>query len=52
MVSYRRHRRRPASDGEAQYYHTTTPHADHLGGLGTMGFALPAAIGAKFANRL
>jgi acetolactate synthase-1/2/3 large subunit len=35
----------------AQYYHQDYP--DHLitsGGLGTMGFGLPAAIGAKFAR--
>ncbi|MBI3763836.1 MAG: biosynthetic-type acetolactate synthase large subunit [Chloroflexi bacterium] len=36
---------------EAQYYKHETPHS-HItsGGLGTMGFALPAAIGAKFAR--
>ncbi len=36
---------------EAQYYHHDFPHT-HLtsGGLGTMGFATPAAIGAKFAR--
>jgi acetolactate synthase-1/2/3 large subunit len=35
---------------EAQYYHHETPRSlITSGGLGTMGFALPAAIGAKFA---
>jgi acetolactate synthase-1/2/3 large subunit len=35
---------------EAQYYHHDTPRSlITSGGLGTMGFALPAAIGAKFA---
>ena len=35
---------------EAQYYHHTDPRTlITSGGLGTMGFALPAAIGAKFA---
>jgi acetolactate synthase I/II/III large subunit len=35
---------------EAQYYHHTAPRTlITSGGLGTMGFALPAAIGAKFA---
>jgi acetolactate synthase-1/2/3 large subunit len=35
---------------EAQYYHHETPRTlITSGGLGTMGFALPAAIGAKFA---
>jgi acetolactate synthase I/II/III large subunit len=36
---------------EAQYYHHDVPRS-HLtsGGLGTMGFALPAAIGAKVAR--
>jgi acetolactate synthase-1/2/3 large subunit len=35
---------------EAQYYHHDTPRAlVTSGGLGTMGFALPAAIGAKVA---
>jgi len=35
---------------EAQYYHHETPRSlVTSGGLGTMGFALPAAIGAKFA---
>ncbi len=35
---------------EAQYYHHSTPRSlITSGGLGTMGFALPAAIGAKFA---
>jgi acetolactate synthase-1/2/3 large subunit len=35
---------------EAQYYHHETPRS-HItsGGLGTMGFGLPAAIGAKIA---
>jgi acetolactate synthase I/II/III large subunit len=35
---------------EAQYYHHEQPRT-HItsGGLGTMGFGLPAAIGAKFA---
>ncbi len=35
----------------AQYYRNTAPRR-HLtsGGLGTMGFALPAAIGARFAD--
>jgi acetolactate synthase I/II/III large subunit len=35
----------------AQYYHHETPRS-HItsGGLGTMGFALPAAIGAKLAR--
>ena len=36
---------------EAQYYHHDTPRTlITSGGLGTMGFALPAAIGAKFAR--
>ena len=36
---------------EAQYYHHNRPHTlITSGGLGTMGFALPAAIGAKFAK--
>jgi acetolactate synthase-1/2/3 large subunit len=36
---------------EAQYYHHNEPHTlVTSGGLGTMGFALPAAIGAKFAR--
>jgi acetolactate synthase-1/2/3 large subunit len=36
---------------EAQYYHHSTPRSlITSGGLGTMGFALPAAIGAKFAR--
>jgi acetolactate synthase-1/2/3 large subunit len=35
---------------EAQYYHHESPRSlITSGGLGTMGFALPAAIGAKFA---
>jgi acetolactate synthase-1/2/3 large subunit len=35
---------------EAQYYHHEKPRTlITSGGLGTMGFALPAAIGAKFA---
>jgi acetolactate synthase-1/2/3 large subunit len=35
---------------EAQYYHHEWPRSlITSGGLGTMGFALPAAIGAKFA---
>ncbi|HUH63573.1 MAG TPA: biosynthetic-type acetolactate synthase large subunit [Terracidiphilus sp.] len=35
---------------EAQYYHHEHPRSlITSGGLGTMGFALPAAIGAKFA---
>jgi acetolactate synthase-1/2/3 large subunit len=35
---------------EAQYYRHDTPRSlITSGGLGTMGFALPAAIGAKFA---
>ncbi|MFB3915084.1 MAG: biosynthetic-type acetolactate synthase large subunit [Terriglobales bacterium] len=35
---------------EAQYYHHTDPRTlITSGGLGTMGFALPAAVGAKFA---
>jgi acetolactate synthase-1/2/3 large subunit len=35
---------------EAQYYHHDQPRSlITSGGLGTMGFALPAAIGAKFA---
>jgi acetolactate synthase-1/2/3 large subunit len=35
---------------EAQYYHHDRPRTlITSGGLGTMGFALPAAIGAKFA---
>src|ERR1035441_6360498 len=35
---------------EAQYYHHENPRTlIPSGGLGTMGFALPAAIGAKFA---
>ena len=36
---------------EAQYYHHDKPRTlVTSGGLGTMGFALPAAIGAKFAR--
>ncbi len=36
---------------EAQYYHQNKPRTlITSGGLGTMGFALPAAIGAKFAK--
>jgi acetolactate synthase-1/2/3 large subunit len=36
---------------EAQYYHHNRPRTlITSGGLGTMGFALPAAIGAKFAK--
>src|SRR5688572_12006233 len=36
---------------EAQYYHHETPRSlVTSGGLGTMGFALPAAIGAKVAR--
>ncbi len=36
---------------EAQYYHHTEPRSlITSGGLGTMGFALPAAVGAKFAR--
>lgn len=36
---------------EAQYYHHNRPRSlITSGGLGTMGFALPAAIGAKFAR--
>jgi acetolactate synthase I/II/III large subunit len=36
---------------EAQYYHHNKPRTLLTsGGLGTMGFALPAAIGAKFAR--
>jgi acetolactate synthase-1/2/3 large subunit len=36
---------------EAQYYKHEEPHSlITSGGLGTMGFALPAAIGAKFAR--
>jgi acetolactate synthase-1/2/3 large subunit len=36
---------------EAQYYHHSEPHSlITSGGLGTMGFSLPAAIGAKFAR--
>jgi acetolactate synthase I/II/III large subunit len=36
---------------EAQYYHHREPRSlITSGGLGTMGFALPAAIGAKFAR--
>ena len=36
---------------EAQYYHHETPRSlVTSGGLGTMGFALPAAIGAKMAR--
>ena len=36
---------------EAQYYAHETPRSlITSGGLGTMGFALPAAIGAKFAR--
>jgi acetolactate synthase-1/2/3 large subunit len=36
---------------EAQYYHHNLPRTlITSGGLGTMGFALPAAIGAKFAR--
>ena len=36
---------------EAQYYHHNQPRTlVTSGGLGTMGFALPAAIGAKFAK--
>ncbi|HEU4730826.1 MAG TPA: biosynthetic-type acetolactate synthase large subunit, partial [Kofleriaceae bacterium] len=36
---------------EAQYYHHSEPRSLLTsGGLGTMGFAVPAAIGAKFAR--
>ncbi|MBI5030248.1 MAG: biosynthetic-type acetolactate synthase large subunit [Chloroflexi bacterium] len=36
---------------EAQYYHHDIPRGlITSGGLGTMGFALPAAVGAKFAR--
>jgi acetolactate synthase-1/2/3 large subunit len=36
---------------EAQYYHHSEPRSlITSGGLGTMGFALPAAIGTKFAR--
>jgi acetolactate synthase-1/2/3 large subunit len=36
---------------EAQYYHHNQPRSlITSGGLGTMGFALPAAVGAKFAK--
>jgi acetolactate synthase I/II/III large subunit len=36
---------------EAQYYHHDSPRTlITSGGLGTMGFAVPAAIGAKFAR--
>ena len=36
---------------EAQYYHHNQPRTlITSGGLGTMGFALPAAVGAKFAK--
>jgi acetolactate synthase-1/2/3 large subunit len=36
---------------EAQYYHHEEPRSlITSGGLGTMGFALPAAVGAKFAR--
>src|SRR5208337_807460 len=36
---------------EAQYYHHSEPRSlITSGGLGTMGFAVPAAIGAKFAR--
>src|SRR5439155_1423965 len=36
---------------EAQYYHHESPRSlITSGGLGTMGFALPAAIGAKTAR--
>jgi len=36
---------------EAQYYHHNRPRSlVTSGGLGTMGFALPAAIGAKFSQ--
>ncbi len=36
---------------EAQYYHHDEPRSlITSGGLGTMGFALPAAVGAKFAR--
>jgi acetolactate synthase-1/2/3 large subunit len=36
---------------EAQYYHHSEPRTlITSGGLGTMGFALPASIGAKFAR--
>jgi acetolactate synthase I/II/III large subunit len=35
----------------AQYYHTNRPNTFLTsGGLGTMGFGLPAAVGAKFAR--
>ena len=35
----------------AQYYHTEKPHKwVTSGGLGTMGFGLPSAIGAKFGS--
>ena len=35
---------------EAQYYHHESPSLVTSGGLGTMGFGLPAAIGAKLAR--
>src|SRR5262249_56067977 len=36
---------------EVQYYHHNNPRTlVASGGLGTMGFALPAAIGSKFAK--
>src|SRR3989440_723355 len=42
---------RPHPMWEAQYYkHDTSPSLITSGGLGTMGFALPAAIGAKVAR--
>jgi acetolactate synthase-1/2/3 large subunit len=46
-----RHRRRPAPDVGGAILQARAPAlADHFGRLGTMGFALPAAIGAKVAR--
>ena len=45
------HRRGPAPDVGGAVLPPGSPRAfDHSGGLGTMGFGLPAAIGAKFAR--
>ena len=49
-TDHHRHRRRPAPDVGSPYFrHDTMRSLITSGGLGTMGFALPAAIGAKFA---
>ena len=44
-------RRRPAPDVVAQYFHFREPRTwINSGGLGTMGFGLPAALGAQMAR--